>query len=231
MGKETSSKIFNLAKRASEETATYTRWDAFNFSDSQNGIKESFGQLIYFTDESLSPQESITYTAEQDRIAILLPLTGGLIYSDASFAEAPVKSEQSRIIAVKKGETYTLTNPFENDWVNYLHIGFEEKAISELSSPVVQDLEFKQLNELVCFNNKMEDQPGYIGIYEGRSDGNYTLKDPNNGVFVYIITGAFEVQGRLLEYRDGLSLWNTDEIEFEALSNNAIILILETKLK
>lgn len=35
------------------------------------------------------------------------------------------------------------------------------------------------------------------------------------------------MQNRLLEARDGLGLWNVDEIEFEALSNEAVLLILE----
>jgi hypothetical protein len=35
------------------------------------------------------------------------------------------------------------------------------------------------------------------------------------------------VQGRLLENRDALSLWDTEEIDMEALSNDAVILLIE----
>ena len=47
---------------------------------------------------------------------------------------------------------------------------------------------------------------------------------------VFVIHGAFEVENRLLESRDGLAIWNTDRIELEALSNEAILLLLEIKL-
>jgi hypothetical protein len=51
------------------------------------------------------------------------------------------------------------------------------------------------------------------------------------GVFGFVIEGAFEFQNRLLETRDSIALWNEDnetlQIEFEALSNDAIILIAE----
>ena len=64
----------------------------------------------------------------------------------------------------------------------------------------------------------------------GREDGVYSLKNPQNGVFVFVIEGAFEVQNRLLEPRDGLAISAVEAIEFEALSNNAIILFLEIKI-
>lgn len=54
------------------------------------------------------------------------------------------------------------------------------------------------------------------------------MKSEQNSLFVFIIQGVFEVQGRLLHARDGLGLWNeANEIELEALSNDAIILLIE----
>jgi len=34
------------------------------------------------------------------------------------------------------------------------------------------------------------------------------MKSEQNSLFVFIIQGVFEVQGRLLHARDGLGLWN-----------------------
>jgi redox-sensitive bicupin YhaK (pirin superfamily) len=42
-----------------------------------------------------------------------------------------------------------------------------------------------------------------------------------------VIEGAFEVQDRLLHAKDGLAVWDTNEIDFEALSNDAILLLWE----
>ena len=42
-----------------------------------------------------------------------------------------------------------------------------------------------------------------------------------------MIQGAFEVQHRLLKSRDALALWNVVEVEIEALSNEAIIVLIE----
>lgn len=67
-----------------------------------------------------------------------------------------------------------------------------------------------------------------IGKFTGRHDVVYTPANPHNRLFVYVIDGAFEVQGRLLHPRDGLGLWDEpDNIELEALSNDAIVLLIE----
>lgn len=59
----------------------------------------------------------------------------------------------------------------------------------------------------------------------------WRLKNRKAGAFVFVIGAAFEVQGTLLYERDGLALWKTGEVEMEALSNNAIILVIELPLK
>jgi hypothetical protein len=234
MKRESPAKIFNSALRGSEETAAYKCFYTFNFKDYQTEFSGAFGQLKFLNDESISPQQSITYTYEEDTCVVLLPITGALNYRNDIHTEELVQSEQLKILVIEKGASCTFHNPFDQEWINYLHIGFKTTPSQTGQPSTLQNIEFKNMNELVGFGFPAQtgDQPdGYIGMYEGRSEGNYTLKNTNHGLFVYVIRGAFEVQGRLMEYRDGLSLWNTNEIEFEALSNNAIILLLEIKLK
>lgn len=66
-----------------------------------------------------------------------------------------------------------------------------------------------------------------IGKFSGRSETVYHRKHPGNALFVFVIDGVFEVDGRLLHARDGLALWDTDEAEIEALSNDALLLVVE----
>ena len=70
-----------------------------------------------------------------------------------------------------------------------------------------------------------------IGKFSGRGETIYKLPNRNSGLFAFVIEGAFEVEGRLLHARDGLTLWETEEAEMEALSNDAIVLLIELPLK
>lgn len=71
---------------------------------------------------------------------------------------------------------------------------------------------------------------GFIGLFDGRKEGTFTLKNPRNGVFAFVLSGAFEIEDRLLEAKDGLALKVTHKIEWEALSENAILLVIEVPL-
>lgn len=231
MKEESSATIFNSAKRGFRELPAYKCFSTFDSCNAEKGFNESFGQLTFLNDAFLSPKESITHRHEEDTRVVILPLTGALSHHNEIQKPQLIQSEQIKIMEVEKEMPYVFTNPFEKEWVNYLHMGFKVDAFPLKNQSVLQNIELKKMNEPACFVIHAPDQLiGQIGIYEGRMEGSYTLNDPANGVFVYVIGGAFEVQGRLLEYRDGLSLWNTPAIEFEALSNNAILMILETKL-
>ncbi len=67
----------------------------------------------------------------------------------------------------------------------------------------------------------------FIAKLDGRSEIIHTAAQSGSGFFVFVIEGAFEVQHRLLEARDGLSLLGIIELEAEALSDDAILLMIE----
>jgi len=67
----------------------------------------------------------------------------------------------------------------------------------------------------------------WIGKFAGRKDCTLKLTTPFKDVFAFVLEGAFELQNRLLQQKDGLSMAHVSELEFEALSNDAIVLIFE----
>ena len=69
--------------------------------------------------------------------------------------------------------------------------------------------------------------PHYIRVVRsGRINKNPNIKF-NQNTFIYVISGAFEVNERLLETGETICFWDTHLIEFEALSKNAVFLMIE----
>jgi len=66
-----------------------------------------------------------------------------------------------------------------------------------------------------------------LGRFTGRAEAEYHLRRPGAGFFAFVLAGAFEIAGRLLHANDGLALWDTGTVEVEALSNDALLLVLE----
>ncbi|MFV5684977.1 hypothetical protein ACM55I_05990 [Flavobacterium sp. GB2R13] len=149
---------------------------------------------------------------EANNTMLILPLFAGVDYKDSLGNESFIGVEQIRIVSAKKGMTLELTNSYEEENVSYLQIGFNAKS---------QDFEsnFKQFHFGLTDKNQLiplfeiSKTLGYIGMYDARKEGVYSLKNNSNGVFVFVINGAFEIENRLLESKDGLSLSGIDSLE------------------
>ncbi len=226
------SQLFKADQRGSDSGTTATCLTTFNSENTYAELKTGFGGLKFLNDIFLKSEEVLTFTCDNQMVEAIIPIAGSLIYRDHTGNEELIKSEQVKYIFSEGHSTYTLYNPYQTETVNYLHIGFEKGNSLPTDFPKLHSLQLNQKNVLVSLNSG--DTPGLtsarIGIFEGRYKETFLLKNTDNGVFAYIINGAFEVENRLMEYRDGLSLWNTKQVEFEALSEHAIILFLEVPL-
>lgn len=162
-------------------------------------LKTPFRSLKALNDDTLAGGSFVQYQST----VMLIPLVGDII------TDQRISPGQLQII-----HNPTIRNPYQEELINYLLIGIE-------AQPVVVDFSFEQnsLTKLVGGN--------YIGKFDGRRDCVHKLSKEAYGAFVFILEGAFEVQNRLLHPRDGLALWNLDGVEFEALSNEGILLLIE----
>lgn len=221
--------IFNSTRHVVEETLSYRRVQLFDSKNDAENFKGPVGQLTFLNEVWLAPAEKIGYTHTEDISILLIPINGALIWNAYLHGEQFVNAEQFAVGEIEKEKTYFIGNPFSNNAVNYLHIGFRAPSPNKNRSFAIEDIRLKKLNLLVPLDLHYPNYKGLMGIYEGRKKGHYELSKKDRLLFTYIIKGAFEVQGRLLEQQEGLSLTNTEKIEFEALSNNAIILLLEIK--
>ncbi|WP_236974868.1 hypothetical protein [Membranihabitans maritimus] len=87
------------------------------------------------------------------------------------------------------------------------------------------ELEFEmEINKLVPLAITGEKCKAWLGQYKGREQDYLFVDGCHKRILVYVIDGVFEVQDRLLHARDGLELCGFTTIEFEALSENSIIL-------
>jgi len=219
--------IYLADQRGLIENASVQKHCTFNFERYQNEHREPSSALFLFNDEFIAGGKLNFFLAKENSIQIFLPITGGLDIL-AKEEEYAVETGQIQVFMVEKGEVLEISNPYPKDTVNYLQIGFKTEAFF-----------FKQKEP---FNFNFDEKPNTLidvvasyklpfflstGRFSGRTEINYSVKDNTNRIFAFVIDGAFEIEGRLLHARDGLALWECNEIELEALSNNAIVVVIE----
>ena len=58
----------------------------------------------------------------------------------------------------------------------------------------------------------------------------YTLKDPRNGVYAFVLEGTVTIEGQQIGKRDGFGVWDTDAITISA-DGDAKVLLMEVPMQ
>ncbi len=227
-------KIFLADQRGLNETASFRSMHTFNFGKYFNEYKHPFGDIYVFNDEILAGGASMKILADEYCHIILLPVTGAIIYNDTAGNKSCIAAGQAQVLTLSKSIVMEISNPFKNDLVNFLQIRVKAgktQPPATLQVATYADVN-KNINNLVAAFTESNDITALpfavsIGKFSGRGESIYKFKNKNNGLFIFVIEGAFETEGRLLHARDALALWETTEAAMEALSNDAIILTIE----
>ncbi|GLU50579.1 pirin family protein [Dyadobacter frigoris] len=231
---QTEGQIYLAGQRGCSQLSWFRSFHTFNFGLYQDQNREPFGNLQVFNDDTLAAGKSFKMQLEENTEVILLPVVGAIEYKNSLGETGILEAGQMQIFSAAKGMEYEIINPYETELINFIQLFLTNNQHSFIPKMQEINIDLEIRNQLFPLFSQGQNGLtthqgtfGYIGKYSGRQEDLYQLKNPENGIFVFIIEGAFEVQNRLMEARDGLSLWNLDELEFEALSNDAIILILE----
>jgi redox-sensitive bicupin YhaK (pirin superfamily) len=228
MVQQNKGKIFLAEERGHHEIDWFRSFNTFNFGKYQQEHKLPFGPLYVLNDDTLAGGKNISMTVETDSVIVLIPVVGTITYSDSAGYASYISAGECQLYTAPKDATIQIANPYPDELVNFLQIWFYSSGSESDNVPQVSLFDIvNNPNQLVPIP---VDHPHYkfaIGKYKGRQESVYKLIHPQNGLFAFVIQGAFEVQYRLLHPRDGLALWEVSEIDLEALSNDAIILVME----
>lgn len=202
----------------------------FNFEEYRAADREPVGTLDVLNDETLMPECSHALCVEEFCQIILLPMVGAIEVKEKGREPQFVSSGEVLFLLASPGKHYTITNPYPDEVINYLQIRINDGPFLSTpmsSSGITVQFDLSEKNALLPIRGYNGSSAHlFIGQYDGRAEGIFTSGNANHSAFIFVIEGAFEVQNRLLERRDGLALRNVEEIEFEALSNGAILLVI-----
>lgn len=234
MIQQAKAKIFLGEERNVQETAQFRQYSIFNTGSFYNEFKEPVGNLHAFTENTLAGNASIKKTVHENSCIIVVPVVGAICSKDVLGRKLQITAGQIQCMYVRAGNEIEVQNPYRDELVSFLLIAVKtgERDVYEFSKTFSFNLDHA-MNKLCEIENGAgvngENQLIAIGKFNGREEAIYTKKHPQNSLFVFVLQGVFEVQGRLLHEKDALALWEVNEAEMEALSNNAIILLMEIK--
>lgn len=230
---QTKGKIFLAEERGHNELDWFRSYNTFNFGQYYNEHKSPFGSLYVLNEDTLAGHQSLGMTVEEDSDILLIPVVGAIDFKDTMGNKGMVQAGEIQVLDMPKGASVEITNPYETSLVKYLQVwirrnpGKTVMAAPRVLSFNLEDNRNRLINLFAGPGEGPATYAGAIGKFAGREEAVYTIGNTGHGLFAFVIEGVFEVQHRLLHPGDGLGVWDLQEVELEALSNDAIVLLLE----
>jgi hypothetical protein len=216
-------------QRGFTKSNTLRRYSNFNYGDYFNKHRTPFGRLEVWNDEMLAGGNSTTATVKNSCWFVLIPVTGEVLLKRSNGDIRLIDVGEVFVGYAIAGEVLELVNLYKSDWINYIYLQLKDNRDINVPHDEVFKFDFSgRQNELIDLVPGCRKHPFrlHLGVFGGRKDALYQLQSKSL-FYGFVLAGAFELQGRLMHERDGLALWELEEADLEALSNNAVIVILE----
>ncbi|MEN4761897.1 hypothetical protein ABEG63_16310 [Chryseobacterium sp. C39-AII1] len=165
--------------------------------------------------------EDFEFHYQEKSSILVIVLYGEILINDF---EKPISSEQIFTLQSIESNILKIQNHLPNEKADILLLEFKNRTSETFFS--VENLNLNTKNTLIQISENLK-SPNFIGLYDGREEQKYALYKKGKSIFGMVINGAFEFQNRLMETRDAILLSEVEILEFEALSENALILFFE----
>jgi hypothetical protein len=181
----------------------------------------TLGNHFRVTEVVLDEDGSYLYETNENSNTLILCLYGNFTLD--SLKNTITSNEVVTIQSVQK-TSFEIRNSLDTDKADLLIFEFKTQPSEDAIS--VEELSIESSNSLFPISKNIE-TPNFVGLYDGRMEETYPVQNLQKSIFGMVINGAFEFQNRLMESRDAIILSEIETLEFEALSENALLVFFE----
>jgi len=212
----------------------------FSFASYHNPERVKFGLLRVLNDDIVQPGEGFGTHPHDNMEIISIPLKGALAHKDSTGNEHVINTGDVQIMSAGSGLYHSEYNASKKDAVNFLQIwvfpkerDIEPRYDQKTYNPEDRKNKFQiVVSPEINSGNLWINQDSYFSLadLEKGSSVNYEVKNPGNGVYLFLIEGSINAGGIQMDKRDGLGIEDTDSIEITAVENSQL-LVIEVPMK
>jgi len=227
--------IFSSSSRGKAEHGWLHSRFSYSFAEYYNPNRMGFGMLRVLNDDIVEPGEGFGTHPHNNMEIITIPLSGSLEHRDNMGNGSIIHSGEVQVMSAGIGIMHSEFNPSKTEKVNLFQIWIisNKKNVQPRYDQKEFDLS-KRMNtlQLLVAPEGYDDslfiyQDAFISI--GRLDlgfvNKYKIRKEGNGLFIMVISGTVEIDGKIMESRDAAEISNTREIDIKALGFSEILLI------
>lgn len=212
-------------------------YHTFSFSSYQNPDRMNFGALRVLNDDVVQPKMGFGTHPHQNMEIISIPLKGALSHKDSIGNKRAIEVGEVQVMSAGTGLTHSEFNDSKTNETNFLQLWIIPEQMGV--KPNYEQRKFDSKNQknklqtVVAPKDKPEGKALPISqqayIYRTHLDEAHNLslqpKNKDNGFYIFVINGDLEVAGLLLNTRDAIGVFETDNFEIIAKSETELVII------
>lgn len=207
----------------------------FSFANYHNPERMGFGALRVINDDFVIAGQGFGKHSHRDMEIISIPLSGKLGHGDNIGNNGIIETGEIQVMSAGTGITHSEMNADDHEAVSFLQIWVIPNKMN--AEPRYQQIRMDELMKPNAFNQILSpnsDDAGVwihqdawfsMGDFDKGVTETYQLKNPNNGVYIFVISGKVVINGNTLDTRDGLGVWDTKNFTMDVLDEARVLLM------
>ena len=226
-------KIIYSEERGTTELGWLHSRHSFSFAEYYNPKRNLFGALRVLNDDIVEPGEGFGMHNHANFEIVSIVLEGALEHKDSIGSHGVIKTHEIQRISAGTGITHSEFNPSTKEKVHFLQIWIKPKELGIQPSYEQKKFDFQKNNLTEIASGKRSHdkvylhQDTYLSIcyFDKGKKISYKLKNPNNGVFAFVIEGSIFVGNHKLKKYDSVEITDADEIIFKTEDLSKVLFI------
>lgn len=213
---------------------------SFSFANYYNPQKMHFGVLRVLNDDTVAPGMGFGKHPHDNMEIVSIPLSGDLEHEDSMGNKAVIREGEIQAMSAGTGIFHSEYNASKTDEVKFLQIWIfprKKDVAPRYDQIVLPDL--TKVNTLHQVLSPNPDDAGiwihqdawfHMGSFESDHKSTYTIQKSGNGLYAFVLEGAFEIEGQRLGKRDAIGIWDTNSVNFHSLDKKSRLLLIEVPM-
>lgn len=210
---------------------------SFSFNTWYEPSRMGFGALRVINDDRIAPGAGFPPHTHRDMEIITIVMSGAVAHKDSTGGEGITRAGEVQVMSAGNGVAHSEFNASTTEeltlfqlWITTDTSGVEPRyasmqfLASEESTLLVSPIDSPEAASGLSLGIH---QDAYITRSRSRqgTTKQYALRDPNNGVYVFVISGTITIIDTKLESRDAAGIEDIDVISYTVKEDSDVLFI------
>lgn len=216
-------------------------YHTYSFGRYYDPSRMGFGALRVVNDDVIGAGKGFDYHQHDNMEIVTIVLDGALKHRDSMGNESIIKSGEVQAMSAGTGVFHSEENASEEEEVSLIQIWIETRDRGV--KPRYDQKKYDFLDNksgfglVVAPDNSNEEvvkifQDAWLsyGYLKGKDNFNYSLKNKDNGLFIFVLDGSLELGDLELLKRDAVEVSEVSELEMVVGAEGVQLLVIEVPL-